>query len=335
MGRLSFSFQRWLLLTATLLCFPSISLCEAIAGDPNPHTALSRNATKIFLEDNFTEFDKLLTDALVSKARFPHGTHKSQAIVQGLQEYVQKEPAGWSVGMERVEKWALRDPKLLAHCIGLSYVQVMEGRRFFHRTATSEQIEIGKALLAESEKRLKGCEAEGKKTAVWYSLMMRIGARADWPVKEIETLYNSSVEIDPDYFLMYYQMATYYLGGTKGDEFPKLKEFLATFTENPHIKNPDVMYARVVSYLDQEGYLRAPGQIPWVDWEKTKRGYNQMMQEDPDHWYVNTFTRLSCERRDRAEVVKLMPKLEASFDSRAWPKKDLFQICKRWSEIPA
>ena len=91
------------------------------------------------------------------------------------------------------------------------------------------------------------------------------------------------------------------------------------------------MYARIYWAASQYQYGPRLFQDSLVDWERMKKGVDDVLAQYPDEWNLQNFAKFACLANDRDKTIELLDKVRTAPDIRAWETQTAIDACYRWA----
>ncbi|GEM_PF-1316707 len=326
------------LIIALLLSIPAPPLQ---AGELEERAEYDKRFSMMFLQEQFDALDKLADEYRVTESRSSSGlwmlTHFYAGI--GVVKNGSQDEKYWADIESKALRWAASNPKspapinvyanfLIGHGwkyrgSGLAYQVRKEDWKPFY-----EKLSKAREYLLRN-KRIASADPE------WYENMLIIARAEGWDRNQFDKLVAEAVSKHPHFYQIYFAALDYLVPIWHGSK-EEVEKFANFAVEHTKAKEGLGMYARVYWYASQTYYGAALIESD-IDWDKMKRGVDDVLARYPDQWNINNFAYLACLGGDKQKTAELIKNINAPPIYRAWGNSayNYYERCKAWTSSAA
>jgi len=308
---------------------------QTFAGELEDREEIRKMSDNAFREGNFKLLEQLVEKYRSTKERTTSGLWKLDLFYEGIEKSFHASIKGESYWVEmekRVKYWISQYPDSPTPYIVYSYLTSQYGwkiRGSGYSNAVPE--DAWKPFHGKQREALEVLLKNKSVVSVdpkWYAnviALLRYNGVAD------ETIYKvflEGVEKEPFYYKTYFIAAGMFSprwGGNK-EQIDKIAQLALSKTKS---KEGISVYARV--YWNAAALYRHINLFKesLVDWEKMKKGFEDMLQHYPSPWNLNTYGFFSCIADDKSTTRDVINRIGDNVILDAWVKDKNYAICKR------
>lgn len=258
-------------------------------------------------------------------------THFYRTAVQ-----VPKERRAASEAMEFYEDWARSRPNNITAqvCYAGALVRHAWNARGSGRASsvTSEGWRLMQQRLIRAWRVLDRAKKLEEKCPGWFQIAQGVALGQGWTREEYFDLVNEAIALEPTYG-NYYTNACYWLLPRWHGETGDFERWIEELADRAPADMLDRQYARLVWMADR---MPVDGEIVFgpgrLDWERTKRGFEQWLASDPDNLNVRfQFTRLALIADDRETARAQFEITGGRYYPNNWENTEEFEQARRFA----
>jgi hypothetical protein len=203
--------------------------------------------------------------------------------------------------------------------------------------AAPDAVQRAQVWLTESRLTLRQAKTLPEKCPHWWAVAQQVGLGQSWDRRTYEGLLTQAIDQEPAYTPYYFQMLVYLLPARKGAPGDAVKFALAA-ADKVVGEDGDVLYARMLWFIDRQRLGATRLQEPAVSWEKLDRGFEILTRRYPASLTVQSewarLARLSS-RSDsspqRTRAADIFSKIGPRIDTSVWTKEAEFIQARKWA----
>lgn len=316
-----------------------------LAGELEDRAYYQARFSKLFMQEDFNELDRLANEYRATESRSSSGLWMLTLLYAGIAqaEDDNKDEKHWSDIEAKALKWiALHPDSPTPHNVYASLL-LGHGWKFRGGGWAREVKKENWKPFHEYVKKAKDHLLKNKQAVSadprWYELMIRIATAEGWEHNQFNELMAEAVSRHP-YFYQIYFVATTYLAPKWHGSKEEIEKFVNFTVEQTKAKEEMGMYARTYWYVSQI-YSDAVLLHFDIDWEKMKRGMDDVLARYPDQWNINHFAFFACLNGDKQKTAQLIGKMNSAPISKAWVNwefnsyENYYDRCKAWTSSSA
>lgn len=311
-----------------------LAVSGAQAGELEDRHRLEQQATSLFAQEKFKELSLLAHEYRVKESRTSSGLWFLTLYYAGLSGAINAadDDRRWDAVGKKIQKWiSLHPDSPAAHN---TYADYLVGRAWRHR-GTGWARDVRKEdwapfyrNLAEAREHL---ERHKPTTAIdprWYELMLTIARDEGWERDRFDALVHEAIGRHPRFYQIYFAALDYLVPRWHGNR-QEIEKFAGMATEHTQQVEGTGMYARIYWYASQTEYGNELFRKSSVEWDRMKRGIDDVLARYPDQWNIQNFARFACLAGDKEKTKELMARVQGEPIRRAWHGDlNLFSACK-------
>lgn len=307
------------------------------AGEGQARSQIADHAASLFLQDEFAELERIAEEYRSTEARTGSGIWKLSVFYAGIGDATERVRDGKSQAWGDLEAKALRwialYPGSATPHIVYARILIDHGWDFrgtgYAREVKPENWKPFYEYLDKARQYLEEHRQFATVDPVWYDTMLLIAKAQGWDKGDFRRLVDEATSHFPYFYEIYFKAIQYLLPKWHGDRF-EIERFADYAVQRTHRREGMGLYARVYWYASQSYYgSNLVGSN--VDWEKMKRGMDDVLRHYPDQWNINSFAFLACMYGDKPKTVELMRLVQLAVP-KAWASyPDAYRKCRLWS----
>lgn len=166
-----------------------------------------------------------------------------------------------------------------------------------------------------------------------HATLISIGKGLSWDGKQMRAIAEDGLKRNPRDINLYFDLMITLLPKWGGDP-KRLDQFIRSATDQTRAEFGTGMYSRLYSYAAEQEYGHTLFENSYVDWDKMKQSYKDMLERYPDsHGRRNRYAYMACLAKDKATLLALLDELGPRLDAANWgpnPERSL-ESCQRWA----
>jgi hypothetical protein len=230
---------------------------------------------KTLSESQFEALDGAATSFRTLKRQSANGEWTLSVIYEELSYYLRDVPeADWLTRLERLQTWVAAKPESITARIALA--ECLIGYAFHGRggnyspQVTAQQWGTFNERMDKASKILNDAGSLKQKCPEWWAAYQRL-ALGNMGRSDYDRLFDAAIADEPSYNTFYFRKAWYLLPWWNGEE-GEWERFAGLSADNLGGDEGDILYARIVWFIDR----RAPNNVvdnnPRISWDRVKRG---------------------------------------------------------------
>jgi hypothetical protein len=183
--------------------------------------------------------------------------------------------------------------------------------------------------LAKAAVALKGSEATGKDSPMWYWTALIVAGSTGQAADAFDTLFEEAVTRYPTYQTLYFTRVNYLLPQWGGN-FKRVDAFVDKAVARTASSEGNAFYVWLyvdVSRKVDGDYLATTA----ATWPKMKQGFDDLVARYPDDWNKNLYATFACRARDKEATVRMLRELGDKAQLGAWSEGVTTEGCKRFA----
>jgi len=292
-------------------------------------------AQRLLLAADYEKLEDKAEEYRTSKASFSTGVWKLTAFYAGA-TILPGDAKGNARAIARLRTWVEMRPYSVTAAIALA--EALVNLSWIERgSGNAEGTKRMKALLQECRLILREAKKLDEKCPHWWTVTLSVGRGQGWDVKTFDGLFAEAIAFEAAYTPHYFERLTYALPtwrGATGD----WEKFALESSEKLEGDKGDVLYARLIWYLDSK---RLPGIVfrePAISWQKLERGFEALLKQQPNNLTLKSewarLTRLispTGSNAYRPRAKELFTEIGLKVDDRIWSGITEFQQFRKWA----
>jgi hypothetical protein len=230
---------------------------------------------KALLESQFEALDAAATSFRTLKRQSANGEWTLSVIYEELSYYLRDVPeADWVTRLERLQAWVAAKPESITARIALA--ECLIGYAFHGRggnyapEVTAQQWGTFDERMNKAEKILHDARSLKQKCPEWWAAYQRL-ALGNMNRSDYDRLFDAAIADEPSYNTFYFRKAWYLLPWWNGEE-GDWEQFAKVSADNLGGKEGDILYARIVWFIDRRAPNKVVDNNPRISWDRVKRG---------------------------------------------------------------
>lgn len=304
------------------------------ADEINMRGTLKHQAEKYFMEEDFKRLELIMGGYREKETRTFSGLWRNSVLYFGFKDFmsprVQNERF-WGQLKEKSDKWLLQYPESATANIVKGIMLRQYARKFIGRG-------MSKAVPEEARKKYKSNLQMARKHMMhvkeiadydphWYVVMAEILKSSGVWEEEYMVVIDEGLSKFPSYYKLYFTALDYLSPRWKKD-ISHLEKFADAAVKRTNVTDGEGMYARIYWYAFQGIYGSSVFSDSLVDWERMKRGMQDVLADYSDSWNLQNFAYFSCLSKDRQMTKNMFDKMASQpMLKQVWGKRQTYNGC--------
>lgn len=334
------------LLATVLMLASTLATAAEPASLPEPegYLALQRESSRMFLAKDHAGLDARMAHYTTQRTRSSSGRWASgifaENVLHGLGTPMASQPeslAWWQRLERQVQGWIDANPNSpLAH---LTMAQVMMDHAWHIRGggyASSVPASAWKPFreeMARARRHLLKHSKVASRYPEYYALLIQQETALGSERKAVDAIYDEATRRFPDYYPVYFAMATYLLPKWHGD-IDAVEAFARDAVQRSRKTEGQGMYARIYWVVAQSQFRDALFEASSVHWAHMRSGFDDVIKRYPDQWNIQNYAHFACLARDHATFRKLSPRIRTAIPSGIWTSPNTLAACRASAKVP-
>lgn len=322
-----------------LLSNVALAACSGSSTE-RPIVVIQNEVSSLLQKKDFKQLDKLVAEYRNPKSLASDGQQKLTGFYAGLSKVDGKctEPQAteeeWKNRKQLLKAWQKVSKDAVATSLALASYEMAYGwhaRGSGYMNSVSETgFELFKDRVENTRKMLVKMNTKTQSDPQWHALMLDVALYQNWDVDEFDKIYDTAINKFPLFYAFYFSKAASVSkkwGGSDKD-FKTYVDKAVLATE----KNlGQTMYARIHWSNGVSPDKLRSGEINWT---RMKLGFEKIVQDYPDDWNRNNFSKFACLAGDFVEFRKQFEKYQNQPSASVWGSDFSFlNMCKKLARI--
>lgn len=326
------------LISALLLLTTSLPL---LAGELEERVEYDKRFSTMFMQEQFDALDKLAAEYRATESRSSSGLWMLTHFYFGIRTVTNhgKDEKYWAEVESKALRWVASNPQspasinvyasfLIEHGwkyrgSGLAHqVRKEDWKPFYEKLSQAREYLLLNKRIASADPR-------------WYENMLIIARAEGWKRNKFDELVTEAVSKHPYFYQIYFAALDYLVPKWHGSR-EEIEKFANFAVEHTKAGEGMGMYARVYWYASQT-YYNADLIESDIDWDKMKRGIDDVLARYPDQWNINNFAFFACLGGDKQKTAELINRISTYPIHLAWGNHvyRYYDRCKAWTSTSA
>ncbi|OGI68909.1 MAG: hypothetical protein A2W18_04740 [Candidatus Muproteobacteria bacterium RBG_16_60_9] len=323
------------LLAAFLLL---ISATPLLAGELEERAAYNKRFSTMFIEEQFGALDNTADEYRADGSRSSSGLWMLTHFYAGIGSVTNgvQDETYWKNIESKALRWAASNPNSPAAINAYARILIDHGWKFRGGAWANQVPKENWKPFYEHLAKAKEYLLQNKRVASvdprWFENMLTIARGEGWDRKLFDALAAEAVSKHPYFYQMYFSAIDYLVPKWNGSK-EEIETFANFAVEQTTAKEGMGMYARIYWYASQT-YYNVDLFESDVDWDKMKRGIDDVLARYPDAWNINNFAFFACLSGDKQKTTELIGKITGPPIARAWNGSEYhyYERCKAWTQ---
>ena len=325
----------------------ALSSSFVFAGELQDRAQVHQQVSDWFNQGNYSDLEKMYLHFRDDHVRTSGGTFAlDEEFYSGLLNnlygktgIISPDDVIWRQDEISLKKWMAQFPKSPAPRI--AYAELLHSHGWAYRgESTIDTVEEKNwapfhQYIRSSRQYLNSIKSLSKKDPHWYVESLSIAIVENLSEAEYKTILDEAAAKYSYYYNIYYTAVQHYLP-IWGGSFKELDDLANYAAQKTQSSDGDDMYARIYWSVEGKG---ANGQFKFrqdtfVDWERMKKGLDDIIIKYPSDWNITHYAYLACRANDQIKTAELFKKIP-DYARENWPRpvtKENYYFCKFFSE---
>ena len=201
----------------------------------------------------------------------------------------------------------------------------------FAKTVKPENWKPFQKLIEQARRYLEKAKNIASRDPQWYTLMAEVAVYQGWPEKQFAFLLAEAFEKQPLYYDTYFWAVRYYSPRWYGS-VAAIETFARNALKRTRAQEGYAMYTRIYWAASQVEFNETLFRESQVNWQKMKRGIDDILNKYPDNWNLNNLAKFACLAKDKEEAATLLGRIEHPLHRLVWDSPSFFYRCRNWAK---
>lgn len=328
-------------IVACLICILALALSSTVNAHENETSALRAMENRLialFYKQDYQAIETMAQKLRETKSRTSSGLWQLSAFYHGLNFVLTGQPndrAFWWEANKALKNWIAAFPE--SPTPHLAYAGMLLNHALSYRggglasTVKRENVKPFRQLTEQARDYLEKSKYIANKDPQWYVLMAKVAVFQGWPEKPFSLLLAEAFEKEPLYHPTYFWAVRYYSPRWHGS-VAAIETFARKALKQTRSREGHAMYARVYWFASQTEFNETLFRESQVNWEKMKKGIDDILKKYPDNWNMNYLAKFACLARDKAKAAELIDRIEHPLHRRVWDSSSHLNRCRKWAK---
>jgi hypothetical protein len=245
---------------------------------------------KLFRDREYVKIDDLARKLRVSKDSYPNGKWQLSTLYVALESTDdESSEAAWTENISRHKEYVKQRPDSITARVSLADVLVNYAWKArgngYARTVTKDGWNLMKERLAESNKILIEAKELKEKCPEWYLVLQDVALGQGWERGKYDALVQEALQYEPSLATYHFAKTDYLLPRWHGVE-GEYEEYSMQVADNVGGDEGDLLYARIVWYIEDMHFISNIFDETKLSWQRTKKGFEILLKKYPDSLWV-------------------------------------------------
>jgi hypothetical protein len=256
------------------------ALATITTAEQEERDSILNQSESLLFAAKFDDLEKLANNYRSTKAKFIDGEWKLSVFYDGMSYYLRNASEhNWVNRLENLRKWVKSKPNSITARVALAECLVgyaFHGRSWAYGNEVKEdQWRRYHERLKEASEVLGQAKDLQQKCPGWWAAYQRIALGGGWDRAALDRFLDSAIAFEPTYNVFYFRAAWNLLPwwfGNKGD----WEQFAKSRADRIGGQDGDILYARIVWFMDRRAPNNVVDQNPNIIWERVNKGVQLM-----------------------------------------------------------
>lgn len=256
------------------------ALAAITSADEKERGMILSPADSRLLASKYDELDKMADYYRATKEKFIDGEWKLSYFYDVWSYYMRNlAEADWVIRLEKLRKWVSAKPNSITARVALADCLVgyaFHGRSFHYANEVKEdQWRRFDDRLKEASEVLEQAKNLRQKCPEWWAVYQRIALGGGWDKTRVSRFLDTAIAYEPTYNVFYFRTAWFLLPWWFGEE-GDWEQFAKSVADRIGGHDGDILYARIVWYIDRRSPKNVLDNNPNIDWQRVNSGIQAM-----------------------------------------------------------
>lgn len=327
-------------ITSCLICILTLFLSSTVNAhkiEPTTIRTMENRVIELFHKEDYQALETMAQEFRETKSRTPSGLWQLSTFYYGLSFVLtarsNNKPFWWKTDKE-LKNWIAAFPE--SPTPHLAYATMLLNHAYSYRggglasSVKHENWKPFKRLTEQARDYLEKAKPIASSDPQWYALMARAAVFQGWSENPFASLLTEAFEREPLYYLTYYWAVLYYSPRWYGS-VAEIETFARKALKQTRFQEGHAMYARVYWFASQTEFNETLFTESQVNWEKMKKGIDDILKNYPDNWNINNLAKFACLARDKEKAGELINRIEHPLHRDVWDSSSFFHRCMKWA----
>ncbi len=297
----------------------------------NGEQSLKRLVSELLSREQIADLDRLLDDWSNPSERLADGRPKLMMFKKALTQEMSSIPDR-NKAYEHIRQWREKFPHsraaaLIEAVYWVQYAWTARGSGYSD-TVTSEGWDLFGERLRKAEAVLIESEPYAASSALWGNIYLDVGNNLGWPKARLLTFFRDQAGKYKDFDPLY-STTFIYLQPKWGGSWKLVDSLVTEAVKDRYQLDANAMYAQLYWRLAQNQHLQADLSESSADWDKMKRGFEDLMRLYPHSAFnLNNFAAAACVMGDKETFQSLRFQIGKYVTPESWPDNYSPDLCE-------
>lgn len=303
---------------------------ESPEVQPGTARALQAHVLDLFQNNQFSQIDALAQQLRTQHTRFRGGNWQLNFLYQVINSPggVTATDADWQALITKLQSWIAANPQSPTPRIALagaymSFAQKARGTGYAN-TVTPQAWTLFRERVQSARTALEDARDISTNCPEWYRAMQLVGIAQDWPRNQMDSLAQTALARNPEYFYIAFGQADYLLPrwhGKPGDTEAYATQAADTIGD----REGDAVYFLIADRLN---CCSRPA-VPAMEEARVQRGFVALSQlYGYTNGYLNSAAFMALRAGDTATAQQLFKKIGDDWFAGVWGSKARFDASR-------
>lgn len=294
---------------------------------------LTRQVETDLVEEKFDDLDRMASQFRSQKSRLAGGGWKLTILYSALDKPTLTDKDTLD-HMAHLKRWVAQRPESITARVALAtslhrWAWVARGNGMLG-TVTAEGWKLFNERIQNSLDVLNAAANLHERCPQWYSEMMIVGLAQNWDEARMRVVFEQGIAFEPEYFVLYKQMANYLLpkwDGKPGDAVT----FAASAADRVGGEQGDQIYFHIAAAVI--GKNGSNFGVREMDWPRIQRGYQSIAaQYGTSGTQKNKMAYFAYKFRDASFARQQFEQIGEHWSRGVWRDRERFDRARDWAQ---
>lgn len=307
------------------------------AGSPDAEDRYKLQVLQLFSQRNFSELERLASEARSTKGRFPGGVWKLYLFYEAFAQPAGPFPvadSGRKTELTILQDWLTTNPDSITAPVALATTYVgyaLDARGGgFADTVTDTGWNLYEKRMEQARMALVDASRLKNRCPHWYEVMLQIATFQGWSKDKAKALFDEAVSFEPDYY-HYYREYTNFLAPKWYGKEGEAEQFANKVASRMGGPQGAFLYFEMASVINcQCGSDEV--HMANLSWPRIKQGYAALQQlYGSSNLKDNRFAYMAFLAKDKPAAREAFARIGSTGGAGTWRDAQNFQIVREWA----
>jgi len=314
---------------------PGVS--PAVADELAERKAIDRALQPFYHQQDFRSLEAMAEDLRTSKARTGSGVWKLTVFYSTLQwfnseDFVSNYPNGSN--WKRLEGWIAAHPTAptphILKAFALKSLAMLSTRQLEGRGLPHSGWRPDAVYLKEARKVLDDAKPFAARDPHYYAVLIDLMRASGAELQDILVVHAEATALEPLYYQTHFAVFEHLLAATGNSEL-MASTFANTVYQATSAAEGEAVYARLYWLAYQRVYGMAMFEVAPIDWDRMRKGLEQMVKRYPTGWNAQHSALFACLKGDRQMAHEMLGVTAEPPIAELWENRLLHKACTEFA----